>query len=366
MSKGERIYTFNELKESRLIYDRKPPAFGVIMTLLTLVFFVVAIVWSCLSVKTYVVKATGLVTSETKSNVMNSVAGEIKTIEVTEGQTVAQGDIIVKLDTFQTDLQIAQIQAMVDLYQGNVNNTQKLIAYVNAYSIEDSTTQVNPFDSSTIEEIRFYADAEMLKTYMQSAIEQGSYTEADMASLKTQFLTQQSVYTYLTEYLAQLKQYQSQLSTYQNSLEEYYVKATQSGVVHLTVGLAVGTVLSNSTLIATISNSDAEDYFFQLAVSATERSKLAIDSVVEIAVSGASQTEYGTLTGKIIQIDNDSTQTEDQVYYTVKVVPNGTKLTNKGGGTIDLTLGMVGECRIKYDETTYFKWMIEQVVGKLY
>ena len=31
-----KIYSFNELKESKLIYDRKPPAFGVIMTILNL------------------------------------------------------------------------------------------------------------------------------------------------------------------------------------------------------------------------------------------------------------------------------------------------------------------------------------------
>ena len=55
-----KIYTFNELKESKLIYDRKPPAFGAIMTLLSLIFVAVAITWAVLSPKTYVVKATGI------------------------------------------------------------------------------------------------------------------------------------------------------------------------------------------------------------------------------------------------------------------------------------------------------------------
>ena len=41
----DKIYTFSELKESKLIYDRKPPAFGIIMTLLTLIFVVGALLW---------------------------------------------------------------------------------------------------------------------------------------------------------------------------------------------------------------------------------------------------------------------------------------------------------------------------------
>lgn len=366
MSK-ERIYTFNELKESKLIYDRKPPAFGVIITLLTLAFLAGAILWACFSVKTYVVRATGLVTDDTKINVMNSVAGEVKTIEVAEGQEVSEGDVILTLDTFQTDLQIAQLQAMVDLYDTYITNTQKLISFVNDYSIEDENTHENPFDSSVDEEARFYANAELMKVYVQSLSSQEGNTEESLQNLKTQFLSQQSVYTYLTDYISQHKQYSSQLEMYKDSLSSYTVVATQSGIVHITPGLAVGTILSNSTLLATISSDFSENLYFQIAVSASERSKLSVGSDVEIAVSGAMQTEYGTLSGKVVAIDNDITQTEDgQVYYNVKVVPDNTVLTDKGGNEINLQLGMLGECRIKYDETTWLNWVIEQIVGKFY
>ncbi len=369
-----KIYTFSELKESKLIYDRKPPAFGLIITFLTLAFVVGAILWACLSVKTYVVKATGLVTDDTKVYVMNSVAGEIKTIEVVEGQEVSEGDVILTLDTFEMDLQIAQLQAMVDLYATYIENSQKLISFVNDYSIDDTDTQVNPFDSTVVEEASFYADAELFKLYIQSLIETDEdeedgeeYTEEDVESLKLQFLSQQYTYTYLTEYISQYKQYSSQLEMYKESLSSYTVVATQSGVIHLSSGLAVGAVLSSGTLLATISSGDSENLYFQVSVSASERSKLSVGSEVEIAVSGASQTEYGTLSGTIVSIDNDVTQTEDgDVYYVVKIVPDSTVLTDKGGNEINLQLGMLGECRIKYDDTTWMNWIVEQIVGKFY
>lgn len=64
----------------------------------------------------------------------------------------------------------------------------------------------------------------------------------------------------------------------------------------------------------------------------------------------------------MVSIDNDSTQTEDgQVYYRVRVLPDKTELTDKKGNTVRLTTGMIGECRIKYDETTWLKWAIEQI-----
>ena len=106
--------------------------------------------------------------------------------------------------------------------------------------------------------------------------------------------------------------------------------------------------------------------YFNAVVSATERSKLSVGSQVEIAVSGAMQTEYGTLNGEIISIDNDVTQTEDgQAYYRVKIKSHSKELKDKHGHTAKLELGMIGECRIKYDETTYLNWMVEQIVGKL-
>ena len=51
---------------------------------------------------------------------------------------------------------------------------------------------------------------------------------------------------------------------------------------------------------------------------------------------------------------------------TSKVIPDNTVLTDKGGNKINLQLGMLGECRIKYHETTWFNWIIEQIVGKFY
>ena len=366
----DKIYTFSELKESKLIYDRKPPAFGIIMTLLTLIFVVGALLWAGLSTKTYVVKASAIVDNESKVNVMNSVSGKVKTLNVTEGQSVNEGDVIIVLDSFETELRIAQIQAMVDLYDNKISNLQKMVDFINDYDISDENTKINPFNSSDIDTMKLYSDAQsfinydaQLKKQKEEAGEE--YNQSDLDNLKSQFLGQQG-YTQLDEYINQKSQQNSQLQMYQNSLSAYTVRALQSGTIHLTAGLTEGTVLQAGTLLGNITESNKDKLYFNAVVSATERSKLSVGSSVEIAVSGAMQTEYGTFTGKVVSIDNDATQTEDgQVFYRVKIVSNSNELKDKHGNKIQLELGMIGECRIKYDETTYLNWMVEQIVGKL-
>lgn len=185
----QHTYTFNELKESRLIYDRKPPAFGVIMTVLTLLFVIGALVWAGVSTKTYVVKATGLVDNESKVYIMNSVSGEIASINVDEGQTVEQGDVLFEIDSFQTELQIAQLQAMVDLYDGKIQNTQKFITFVNAYTLDDENTQKNPFSSDDATAAKSYSDAETFINYVaqqkeQAEISGGTYSQETLDEVK--------------------------------------------------------------------------------------------------------------------------------------------------------------------------------------
>lgn len=362
-----RIYTFNELKESKLIYDRKPPAFGIIITLLTLIFVIAAIFWAAFSTKTYVVKANGLIASENKVNIMNRVSAPIKEICVIEGQNVNVGDSLIIFDSFQTELQIGQIQSMAEFFQGKVTVIESLISFINNFTLIEPDTQINPFDKNISDESKAYSDAQTFIDYIDGQKKSAAnedppkeYLQSDVDNLKSQFLSQQ--YTSLDEFKAQLTQQSSQLIMYQNSLYEYTLKAEQTGIVHLTMGITVGTLLQAGTLLGNISSSDNTTYYFEAVLNATDRSKVNIDDKVEIAIGGAMQSEFGVLKGKVAAIDNDSTQTEKgEVFYRIKIKPNTAQLKNRRGDIINLTTGMIGESRIKYDETTWLKWAIEQI-----
>lgn len=364
-----RIYTLSELKESKLMYDRKPPAFGVIITFMTLIFVVSAIIWAAFSPKTYVVKATSLLVSQDKVNIMSKVSAPIKEIYVEEGQEVKAGDALIQFDDFQARLQLAQIQSVVDYYQKNISIMDRLVAFINNFTLADQNSQINPFDKDNSDEAKAYLDAQTFIDYVnqqkQAAEEQeNEYSQTEVDALKTQLLSQQ--YSYLNELKMQLAQYQSQLTMYQEALSDFILKAEQSGVVHLIPGLTKGTVLQAGALLGSISSKDSSTYYFETIIPAFDRSKIKINNPVEIAIGGILQSEYGVLKGKVIAIDTDSTQTEKgEVFYRVKIKPDNLKLTDRRGNTINLTLGMIGESRIKYDETTWLIWIIEQIGIKL-
>lgn len=365
-----RIYALSELRESKLLYDRKPPAFGVIMTLLTALFVAAALLWAGLTTKTYVVRATGIVVSEGKVNVMNYVSGKIVDIAVEEGQVVSKGDTLIEIDSFQTGLQIGQLKSTISGYQTKIDNTLRLIAFVNGYLLDDKSTQSNPFDKNNVNEIKLYSDAEYFISYVNAQVNQSEssgdgFTQAALDDIKTAFLTQQSVYTSLEQAVSEKSKQEDQLAMYEESLSEYSIKAEQSGTIHLSSGLTVGTVLQSGTLLGNISDLNDESLYFSAAVGAQERSKLSLNSSVEIALSGAMQTEFGTLSGKVLAIDSDGTQTEDgQVYFNVKIKSDKNELVDKHGNAVKLKSGMIGECRIKHDETTWLMWVAEQIAGK--
>lgn len=362
-----KIYGINELKESRLIFDRKPPAFGVIITFMTLLLVTAAILWAAFSPKTYVVKAGGIVVSTHKTNIMNKVTSGIEKIHAEEGAAVNKGDLLLEFNTLQSDLQIAQLQTNIDFYENKEKLLERLIIFINGFTLDKSETRINPFGSSKIEEIKLYYDAQSFIEYIKwqedAALENDtpeSYTQGDTDSFKSQFLTQH--YVTLDDYQSKKNQFESQRQMYQDSLAEYKIIALQDGIVHWNAGITIGTILQAGSFLGSISDDDNNSFVFEAVIGATERSKVTIGDSAEIAISGIAQSEFGILIGKVIEIAGDSTQTEDgSVYYRVKIKPEETQLKDKKGNTIDLTIGMLAESRIKYDETTWLKWTLEQI-----
>ena len=60
---NKRIMTLEELKDSKLLYDKRVPAFGymIIITVLLLLFFVIG--WSVFAPKIYMINSSGIVES---------------------------------------------------------------------------------------------------------------------------------------------------------------------------------------------------------------------------------------------------------------------------------------------------------------
>jgi|GEM_PF-3770213 len=359
-----RVYTLRELKESKLMFDRKPPAFGVVIILIILAFLIGSIVFAAFSVKTYVVRGTGIVVSEERANIMNRVPGSISNIYVSEGAFVSAGDVLMELDDIQLRAQITQIQSTVDLVTRRMEVTEQLIRFINAFSLDISETRVNPFSSEEIIETRVFADAQTFIDYVKKQEEDFIFSQDDVDDLKDQFLGQQ--YGVLEDLHSQLIQHSSQLVMYKENQREYLVIAEKDGIVSLSSDLTIGTVIQAGVLLGTIDSSNNSTFVIEAVISAHDRNKVTVGDTVEIAVAGISQNEFGVLQGEIVIIANNSTQTENgDLVFRVIVKPFSTVLSNDRGNEIRISVGQVVENRIKYDESTWLSWIIDQIGVRL-
>lgn len=349
--------------------------FSLIFIYIVTSLFIAVILWSIFSTKTYVVKASGVVTDQYKENIMNYSTGEIKKIYVKEGDKVSKGDKIIEIDSFQTNLQIRQIEELVLYYQNKVNNINKVINFVNGFTLDDEESQINPFDENDTSTSKEYSNCKYFIDVINQQKEQAEsntdeegnkqeYKQSDVDNIKFNFLQQMNVYSELDNYNTNLIQQESQLKMYKDSLNSFIITATRDGIIHLTNGLTIGTTLSQPTLLGSISSDD--NLIIQASLSSSDISKVNIDDEVEIALSGVNQSEFGVIKGKLIEIDKDiSSDNNGNTFYMCKVKPSSNKLNNRKDKEIYITSGMISECRIKYDDTSYFIWAIEQIGVKL-
>ena len=351
-------------------FKNKSLKFSLIFIYIVTSLFIAVILWSIFSIKTYVVKASGVVTDQYKENIMNYTTGEIKKIYVKEGDKVSKGDKIIEIDSFQTELQIKQIEELVSYYQNKVDNINKVISFVNGFTLDDEESQINPFDVNDTSTSKEYSNCkyfiDIINQQKNQTQEGETFDQKNVSNIRFSFLQQLNIYSELDNYNTNLIQQESQLKMYKDSLSSFTITATRDGIVHLTSGLTIGTTLSQPTLLGSIISDDSSNLIVNASLSSSDISKVKLNDEVEIALSGVNQSEFGVIKGKLIEIDKDiSSDNNGNTFYMCKVKPSSNKLNNKKDKEIYITSGMISECRIKYDDTSYFIWAIEQIGVKL-
>lgn len=106
-------YNLYEITDSRVLYDKNPPRFMIYVISIVLILLIGFTYWSIKSVKTYIVKGQGIVTTENKYNIMPKVSGEIKDVFIKEGKEVKAGETLVTLKPVESNIQIEQIDSQV-------------------------------------------------------------------------------------------------------------------------------------------------------------------------------------------------------------------------------------------------------------
>ncbi len=366
------IRKLEDLKDSRLLFDKKPPAFGYIILLLVVGMCIFSLVWSTNTFKKYIVKAQGVITSENAIYVMSAYSGKITKCNIAEGKVVQKGDVLLEIGNPEFDLQREQLEANKASYADKVEKYRRLVD-----SVKDDT---NYFSASDAEESLYYSMFENYKSQVsQAGIDISTYKaygyideQIEKEITKNQgkiseiyYSTIQSAESAIAEAEQQIMAIDAQLSAIESGEDAYVVTASESGVIHMINDYKEGMVVQASAAIAQITPEQGE-IILEAYVTTADMARINEDDEVQINIDGLSQNVYGSLTGRVKQIDSNLTARENadgssaQVFK-IKVSVDSDYLISSRGDKVIVVNGMTGIATIIYDKETYFEFLLDKL-----
>ncbi len=352
-----KIYKLNDLTDSVLQYDKNPPnlIYAIIASVVLLIVSIVAL--SFFTYKTEVVLSTGIITTDTTTNIQSSSQGKIVEMYKHNGDFVEYGDLLFEIDNVEVVSQITSLQAKVDLMEVYVLNYTNLINTLINIDFESDDSIDNNFEGE------FYYTFNQFITYYES-IEDEIDLETEEVTTTKESQRKSIIEQYISQYYQTKFQYEyemigneSQIEAYSKLLDNYKVYANSTGFINYLSNINVGSVI-DSSIIGSISNElSLENSLIEVYVDVSSRSNIDVGYEVEMAVAGLSQSEYGVLKGEVYSISKDIYQTDDSIYYKIYIKPDSIFL-EKENNKIILTVGQALEVRIKYDSISWFNWAL--------
>lgn len=369
MSKN--IKTLEQLKDSRLLYEKKMPVFGYMIVIVIAALVIAITVWSVYTPKINMIKADGIVESDNKNYVMSQYSGELIKVAVEEGSKVEKGDILFQVKSNDFDMQLIRLEEQRNIYEVKFHQYEKLVK-----SIRDDT---NYFDVSELEDSLYYSQFETYKSQMeQSQVNTNMYrlygytdeqietelikNEAKMSEIYYSAI--QSAQNAMEEADVQIKYIDAQLLALKNGQGEYTITASTTGIVHMISDYKEGMMIQAASPIASIVSLQ-DKYSIIAYVTPDSMARIHVGDSVDIAVKGLAQSIYGTIKGKVEAVDTDITINQNQQsgttssYFKLYLKPESEYLISRAGNKVNLSNGMEVEARIRYDEISYFYYVLE-------
>lgn len=310
--------TMEQLRDSRLLFEKKLPPFGYMLLLVIAAALIGVILWSIHAVKPYMIISQGTVTNQDASYVMPAYTGEIEQCYMEEGMLVQAGDVLFTIKSTDYNLQEEQLLANKETYQKQIEQSELLVQ-----SIKDDT---NYFDASNPEDELYYSTYEAYKSQVAQNKFDGSMYQAygysdeqiEAELEKNQgkiaeiyYSAIQSAQNTIREAQQQMEAINAQLAAIQNGQAEYSVKAVADGTLHMLADYKSGMVVQTGSAVATITPEN-EEVLIEAYISTADMARMEEGDTVQMAVDGLMQSVYGTVSGTVTGIDSNVTSLEGQ------------------------------------------------------
>ena len=363
------IKSLNDLKDSRLLYEKTLPPFGYMIITIVAILLIAVIIWSVKTPKTYVVKSNGVIESTNKNYIMPAYTGEINNMYVSEGSYVESGDLLFTIKSTELNLQEDQIVGQIDVYTKDVNQLKKLEKSImdgqNYFDItvEDDRQYYNQYEAYISQIKQNTIDTSTYKAYGYSDEQIEAELDKNTAKIsEIYYSTLKSINESITQYENEIEKLNIQKQAIANGQADYQVFANTSGIVHLLGEYKTGMVVQAASAIGSIANEN-DEYVVTAYINVSDMPRIEVGDSVDIEVSGLSQSIYGTLSGTLKSIDNDLTSSQDgkESFFKAKIILDNDYLVSTKGNKVNISNGMSVQARIVYDELSYFDYVMESL-----
>ncbi|MBA5851324.1 efflux RND transporter periplasmic adaptor subunit [Clostridium sp. cel8] len=176
----------------------------------------------------------GKIATNEKADISSKISAKVTEVSVDVGSTVAEGDVLVKLDTKDLQAQVDQAQAAVNTAKANLTNAQN----------STRPEQIAQAEASVESASKTYETAKKNYDRVQALVDSGAATEQELDSISQSLASASSAY----------KTAQEQLNMLKNGQTKYSIDVFKAQVNQAEAALNTAkTALSNTVITAPIS-----------------------------------------------------------------------------------------------------------------
>ncbi len=333
-----------------LISKNKTKSFSIYLVLvLGIIIFIVLLPIIKLDISS---QSRGIIRSQTDNvPVATIVSGRVTWVALKNNAVVSKGDTLIKIsrqsleadkntqDTLSVSVE-ALLSDVANLLRGKVNNLKTASAREDFFKFEARKNELQSkvaqaqmnynrnkglFDKDIIAKVEFEKHLYELRFTNEALL---SYVSQQKATWENQ----------RRELEERVKNIGGSILKLNAEANNYVVLAPISGTVESFSGLQVGSFVSASQPIATISATD--ELIVESTVSPNDIGLIKKNQKVKFQIDAFNYNQWGLLEGKVIDIDRNITIQENQTFFKVRCALNSTAMQLQSGYKTQVTKGM--------------------------
>lgn len=374
------------------IIERPAHKAGTIIIIGIFTLLIGAIVWACVSEIDVVITASGSVQPIGNLNVIKTYSGgTVKSINISEGDFVKQGDVLIELDSEALEIDVDQLKKQRKILEAQRDIYMKIIGGSDPSKIKigDYSNEIKTYIQAIIDNDTGYKSslanlenekksAELNKDIAQLQLEQYQSAggterqikaqelsvqqyalEVDNAELqisntKAQYSSQMN--SNISEIGSKLDEIDANLEKYRLSTEYQNITAPVSGYVNSVGVNTLGETVTSAQQLVTIVPDNTPNEML-CYVKNTDIADVELGMGAEIKLEAYPYNKYGTVKGTVKYI-SPSSFANDQLgnVYVVKLE------IEDGNENINVISGLSGAVEIKTEKRTIMDYFLEPIV----